>query len=132
MRLQIAIFDGWFIVFYREGMISNLELWWMNRKHRLVVICVILSLFLPVYSRNSDTFQEKQEDVQEEVTVTLKLVQVYVTDKKGNAITDLKQEDFELKDNGKRQRITDFEQHTIPLPSTAVEAQPEKPQDQQP
>lgn len=104
----------------------------MSRKLYIAVICIFLLLVLNMFTLNLDSDQKKQEDTREEVTVTLKLVQVYVTDKKGNAITDLKKEDFELKDNGKHQRITDFEKHSISLPSTTIEEQPEKPQVQQP
>jgi VWFA-related protein len=51
---------------------------------------------------------------QEEVSVALKLIQVYVSDENGNPVTDLKVEDFILYDNGKKQQITEFEKH-IPL-----------------
>ncbi len=57
-----------------------------------------------------------QEDLQHEVKVTLKLIQVYVTDKKGNPVTDLKKEDFTLYDNGRLQKIIGFETHFLALP----------------
>lgn len=60
--------------------------------------------------------EDEQENLQQDVTVTLKLVQVYVTDKHGNPVTDLDQEDFELYDKGKLQEITDFEKHMLSLP----------------
>lgn len=52
-----------------------------------------------------------QEALQEEVTVTLKLVQVYVTDKAGNPLLDLEKSDFILYDNNELKNITDFEKH---------------------
>jgi VWFA-related protein len=55
----------------------------------------------------------QQAELQHEVAVTLKLVQVYVTDAAGRPVTDLKREDFVLFDNGKRQEITDFERHLL-------------------
>jgi len=55
------------------------------------------------------------------VTVTLKLVQVYVTDKEGNPVPDLRLEDFRLFDNGKPVAITEFEKHSLLLPGTAPE-----------
>lgn len=59
--------------------------------------------------------QEKgQETLQYEVMVTLKLIQVFVTDGKGNPVTDLTQADFILYDNGKLKTITDFEKHLLP------------------
>jgi len=70
--------------------------------------------FLLSQVRNSET---KQETLQHEVTVTLKLIQTYVTDKKGNPVTDLNQTDFELYDNGKLINITDFEKHILYLPA---------------
>ena len=52
---------------------------------------------------------------QHEVSVTLKLIQVYVTDKHGQPVTDLTKEDFELTDNGQTKNITDFEKHSLVL-----------------
>lgn len=54
-----------------------------------------------------------QEALQEVVTVTLKLVQVYVTDEEGNPVLDLEKSDFVLYDNGKLKTITDFEKHVL-------------------
>jgi VWFA-related protein len=45
----------------------------------------------------------------------LKLIQVYVTDKKGNPVTDLKKEDFTLYDNGELHKIIGFETHFLAL-----------------
>jgi len=59
-----------------------------------------------------------QNEQNQEVTVTLKLVQIYVTDNKGNPVTDLTKEDFELQDNGKSQEITDFEKHDLLIAHT--------------
>jgi VWFA-related protein len=55
--------------------------------------------------------QELQEELQHEVTVTLKLIQVFVTDKKGNPVKDLTSEDFQVFVKGKPVVITDFEPH---------------------
>ena len=60
--------------------------------------------------------QEITDPKQREVSVTLKLIQVYVSDKKGNPIRDLTKEDFILYDNGEAMTITEFEAHqTEPL-----------------
>ena len=53
--------------------------------------------------------KKDQKELEHEAVVTLKLVQVYVTDKKGNPIMDLELDDFELYDNGKIQKITGFD-----------------------
>ncbi|MEW5900420.1 MAG: VWA domain-containing protein [Acidobacteriota bacterium] len=57
---------------------------------------------------------EVQKPLQHEVTVTLKLIQVYVTDRSGKPVLDLEKSDFIVYDNGVLQRITDFEKHAIP------------------
>jgi VWFA-related protein len=49
--------------------------------------------------------------LQNQVTVTLKLVQVYVTGKGGQPVTDLTPADFEVTDNGKVYPVTHFEKH---------------------
>jgi len=69
--------------------------------------------------------EKKQQPLQHEVTVTLKLVQVYVTDKKGNSVLDLNKEDFIVYDNGKNQEVTEFEKHILSLPLAKTEIQPE-------
>jgi VWFA-related protein len=55
--------------------------------------------------------------LQHQVTVTLKLVQVFVTDDKGKPAFDLERSDFVLYDNGTPQTITDFESHVLAAPA---------------
>ena len=65
-------------------------------------------------------FQERNKstgDLQHEVTVTLKLIQVYVMDKDGNSAMDLAKENFEIYDNNKRMELTEFEKYTLELPA---------------
>jgi VWFA-related protein len=73
---------------------------------------------LSVSVRTGADGQEPQEkaEIRHEVTVTLKLVQVFVVDKKGNPVLDLGKDDFRVLDNGKQQIITEFERHTLNLP----------------
>lgn len=74
----------------------------------------------------SDTFQKTElllPPLQHEVTVTLKLIQVYVTDKKGNPVTSLEKNDFQVTDNGKPVTITDFEKHALPLSVEEMKAE---------
>jgi len=61
--------------------------------------------------------QDSQE-IRHDVSVTVKLVQVYVTDKDGNAVLDLTASDFVLYDNGRPQPISGFEVHR-PAPRSA-------------
>jgi len=99
-------------------------------KKSVFLLILILSLFFQTkaFTNKSDSLQAKkdQKALQHEVTVTLKLVQVYVTDKKGNPITDLTKADFILYDNVKLQTITDFEKYFIDRPEKKVEEKLEK------
>lgn len=51
--------------------------------------------------------------LQHEVSVVLKLVHVYVTDKKGLPVPDLLAGDFVVTDNGRPMTVTDFEKRTV-------------------
>ncbi|MBN1223161.1 MAG: VWA domain-containing protein [Candidatus Aminicenantes bacterium] len=93
------------------------------RRKTLNKFWIFAILFISSLRLNAGSFPEEQDKgrIQEEVTVTRKLIQVYVTDKKGNPVTDLEKEDFELKDNGEIVTITEFEKHTLFPPSTTRE-----------
>jgi VWFA-related protein len=67
--------------------------------------------------------QKQEVPIQHEVTVTLKLVQVYVTDREGKPVPDLLPTDFKLFDNGKPVTITEFEKHTLLIPGEPGEKQ---------
>ena len=87
------------------------------------IILLLAFLFQPGLHRlSSESVQAKKDQkvFQQEVVVTLKLVQVHVTDKKGNPITDLTKDDFILYDNKKLQTITDFEKHFLALPEKPI------------
>jgi len=62
-----------------------------------------------------------QKPLQHEVAVTLKLIQVFVTDKNGKPVLDLTKDDFILYDDGKPQKLTEFEKHFLSLPATRAE-----------
>lgn len=55
----------------------------------------------------------QQKPLQHQVTVSVKLVQVYVTGKGGAPVDDLTAADFEVFDNGKSCSITHFEKHFL-------------------
>ncbi len=84
-------------------------------KKKIFFSFLLLALFLQFsfHELNSDPLQVKgdQEELKHEVVVVLKLVQVYVSDKKGSPVTDLEKSDFTLYDSGKLQTVTDFERH---------------------
>jgi VWFA-related protein len=74
--------------------------------------------------------QDLSKPLQHEVSVVLKLIQVYVTDKKGKPVDDLKLDDFIVTDNGQPVVLTDFEKHSLQAsPEEAPKANPvaEKP-----
>ncbi|MDH7512436.1 MAG: VWA domain-containing protein [Clostridiales bacterium] len=53
--------------------------------------------------------------------MTLKLIQVYVTDNKGNPVPDLEEDNFIIYDNEKKQKLTEFEKHLISFPGETKE-----------
>jgi VWFA-related protein len=72
--------------------------------------------------------QAPQAPLRHQVTVTLKLIQVFVADAAGKPAMDLEKSDFVLYDNGKLQTITDFERHVLAVPAAAkAEAAPVEP-----
>jgi VWFA-related protein len=71
--------------------------------------------------------QTREIELQHEVTVTLKLIQVYVVDKQGKPVTGLTVDDFEVRDNGQPKKITEFEKHTLVLPEPAAPKPIDKP-----
>jgi VWFA-related protein len=58
-----------------------------------------------------------QTPLRHEVTVTLKLIQVFVTGPDGKPALGLDRSDFALTDNGRPQTITDFESHVLAVPA---------------
>jgi len=90
-----------------------------------LLICAFFSLSAISPPRPAPPAQTEikppQDLLQHEVTVTLKLVQVYVTDPEGNPARDLEISDFILYDNGKLQEITAFERHFMPVPEEILE-----------
>ncbi len=54
--------------------------------------------------------------LQYEVAVTLKLIQAYVTDRKGHPVRDLTVGDFAVTDEGRPVTLTEFERHVLDEP----------------
>ncbi len=87
----------------------------------------ILTLLTVILSSPRDALSQEdpaQFKPKHEISVTLKLIQVYVTDSKGNPLTDLEKQDFEVYDNGQRKNLTEFEKHlqAFLLPAGAEKA----------
>jgi len=93
----------------------------------LLLLSYIILFFLAALSAHLIPAPQEatklQKPLQHEVSVALKLVQVYITDKKGNPVLDLKKEDFVLYDNGEQKILTEFEKHVLPLGSAEKPAE---------
>jgi hypothetical protein len=91
----------------------------------VLIVCSSILFSLPV-AIDSDSVQEKiqQPTLQYEVSVSLKLIQVFVMDKQGRPVTDLNKSDFEIYDNGILKTITEFEKHLLVRP--AIKPEPQK------
>jgi len=102
----------------------------MPNMKRNIAMAILILLILGLAGQDSypasPQVSQEQEVLKYEVNVTLKLVQVQVVDSRGNPVTDLRKEDFELTDNGKLQAVTDFERHILFTP--AGEAAPPGPE----
>jgi VWFA-related protein len=86
--------------------------------------CILAGL----YSRLDGTAPETQQEptqLRHEVKVTVKLIQVYVTDKKGNPVLDLSRDDFVIYDEGREQSLTEFERHVLRISGEEEEVAPE-------
>lgn len=99
----------------------------MKKRISSIVFLFVCLLLLSLYGFDSKLQRQnkRKETLQHEVTVTLKLIQVYVTNKDGNPAMDLGIEDFEIYDNKKRMQLTEFEKYTLTLPSD--EKKPDEP-----
>jgi len=66
----------------------------------------------------------QERPIEHQVAVTLKLIQVYVTDRKGNPVPDLTRDEFTVIDNGERKTLTEFERHSVSGPAMAPKPAP--------
>ncbi len=89
-----------------------------------VLSIVTLAFFIVGTAQQSP----QQPPLKYEVTVTLKLIQVYVTDKDGKPVRDLTKDEFKLTDNGRPVTISAFERHDLAAaPTAGVEPPPPAP-----
>jgi VWFA-related protein len=90
-------------------------------KHSSLALLLILSIFVVSYGQKPAPESQAQTDQDEVVRITTNLVQVdaVVTDKKGQPVTDLKAEDFEITEDGQKQEITNLSYVALaPQPSS--------------
>lgn len=74
----------------------------MRNQKVLIASLLILLLFVPAPN------QTRRQPLRHEVRVSVVNVPVYVTDKKGNPVLDLRAEDFVILEGGKEQAVTHF------------------------
>jgi VWFA-related protein len=81
----------------------------------LAILAGLVLLGLPpgIAPSTKQSQQTPAKPLQYDVAVTLKLIQVYVTDKDGKPVRDLTSTEFKLTDNGKPVTITAFEKHDL-------------------
>jgi VWFA-related protein len=75
----------------------------------------LLALFLAPRAggQAQDAPSRLPKPLSHEITVQLKLLQVYVTDNKGKPVQDLRKEDFVVFDSDKPVKLTEFELHVL-------------------
>jgi VWFA-related protein len=86
---------------------------------------ILMPLFFPVFLSvpQGQEIEKLQKPLQYEVSVTVKLIQVYVTDKKGKPVMDLARDDFVIFDNGVPVTVTEFEKHELLPAAPAAETE---------
>ncbi len=104
----------------------------MSARRRLSILAaaILLTAIPPRQKKSSlllaQDLDPRQPRLRHEVSVTVKLIQVFITDKRGNSVPGLTREDFAVFDDGHPVTITEFEKHELPPPpaGTAKEATP--------
>jgi VWFA-related protein len=87
------------------------------------IIFLLFLLSISAFAQNP-TPTPPVEDIDDTIKISTSLIQVdvTVTDKEGNIVTDLKPEDFEVFENGKKQDITNFSFISLNLQTNRLEA----------
>ena len=105
---------------YKVGFGRNREI---GVRIGILLAGAILLIQIGGVSQSPQGAQAFIKPLQYDVSVTLKLIQVYVTDKSGKPVRDLTRDEFTLIDNGKPVTITEFEKHDLAAaPTAGVEA----------
>jgi VWFA-related protein len=97
-----------------------------RERSALGLLALVIGLGLLAGGRETAAYPQQQQAVdkplQYEVSVVLKLIHVYVTDKKGNPVPDLAVSDFTVTDNGQPMTVTDFERRVL---NSTIQTRPE-------
>jgi VWFA-related protein len=84
----------------------------MKKFQAAIVVITLLSLFTPILAQvqtpPSPATRPDKQDEKVRITTNLAQVDVIVADKDGKQVTDLRPEEFELTEDGKKQPITNF------------------------
>src|SRR5215207_5514949 len=94
------------------------------KKEVLLAFLLTISLLAPTAAQQPPQRQPTKQDV---ITIETNLVQidVVVTDKNGRQVIDLKPEDFEVSEDGKKRVVTHFSYIATGKPAAEPGAQPE-------
>jgi VWFA-related protein len=99
---------------------------------RRLEVFALLLLFLPwslLSSADKKSEKDKQNQPTFRIPVNVVVVQATATDKNGNPVTDLKQSDFKIYEDGKPQEINTFAQETsIPYEEQEAPEDPKAPE----
>jgi VWFA-related protein len=104
----------------------------MNKLTVSLAVLIILTFSTVCFSQSptptpTPTPEESSDTDVVKISTNLIQVDVTVTDKKGNQVTDLKPEDFEILENGKKQEITNFSYIALAPENSNPESTTKKP-----
>jgi VWFA-related protein len=109
---------------------SAIALFWISIG---ALLCLAPAKFYSVHSQEQKEPKEKEQKKQDEplLRIETELVQIdlVVTDKGGKLVRDLKREDFELYEDGKKQEITHFAIGTSAQPARWLAFEKKKPEE---
>jgi len=95
----------------------------ISRTFIVAAAAFLLMQTKPTPASPQESRSPQQPPLKYEVSVTLKLIQVYVTDKDGKPVRDLTKDEFRLTDNGKPVTISAFEKHDLAAaPASGIQA----------
>jgi VWFA-related protein len=97
-----------------------------RRKIRMTGIATLLVWLLPfnLVGQEKNAQGQQQQPARLRVTTELVLVNVVVRDKKGNPVSNLKQEDFTVFEDGQKQQVLSFDFENVEALTTAGAAGP--------